>query len=157
MIQPIDPTGEHTDECRAAPARCEPDEAPPPAESAAAVILVPEAGSPSGGDAIHVAKRAQRRRELRLRRFDAELGQDATWNMLLELLVARLEGRRVAVKCLWLASGAAESSAFRWIGRLEQLGHLTRLTDPKDGRRQFIEMSDELARRLLLFLRDSEA
>ncbi len=73
--------------------------------------------------------------------------------MLLELLVARGERRYTPVKCLWLASGAPRSTALRWVQHLERRQLVRRISDPDDGRRQFIVLDERLARRLVEFLR----
>jgi DNA repair protein RadC len=103
-----------------------------------------------------LARNALGRRTSRQRHFGAELSQDGVWNMLLELLIAKCEGRPVSIKCLWLASGAPQSTALRWVNLLVGCGHVERTCDPSDGRRQFIEINDPLALRVVEFLRMSE-
>ncbi|HEV2567929.1 hypothetical protein [Sphingomonas sp.] len=57
------------------------------------------------------------------------------------------------MKCLWLASGAPRSTALRWVQHLERRQLVRRISDPDDGRRQFIVLDERLARRLVEFLR----
>ncbi len=113
-----------------------------------------EATSPS---TAALARKALQRRAFRLRRFRAELACDGVWNMLLELMAAKAEGRNVPIKCLWVASGAPQSTALRWINQLENAGHVTRSGDERDRRRQFIHIDEELAMRVAAFLEESEA
>lgn len=70
---------------------------------------------------------------------------DPTWSMLLDLLLARLEGRIVSVSSACIASGAPTSTAMRLVRRLVSEGILIRIPDKHDGRRDFLELTDEMA------------
>lgn len=84
--------------------------------------------------------------ELRARRCrffgDALFGEPA-WEMLLELYDAKSRGRRESVSSLCFASGVPQTTALRWVSRLECDGWLTRSPDPKDARRFFVEATDK--------------
>jgi hypothetical protein len=108
-------------------------------------------------DAALLGRRALRRRTARLQRFSHDLAQDGVWNILLELVIAKAENRSVPIKCLWLASGAPQSTALRWVNHLVESGHVTRNVDPLDARRQFIGVDDELALEIVEFLRLTES
>jgi DNA-binding response OmpR family regulator len=83
----------------------------------------------------------------RARALDGIAEPDATWNMLAELLRARLTRRRVSVTSLCLASRSPVTSALRRIERLLAAGLITYTLDPKDRRRKYIDLtSDGLAR-----------
>jgi hypothetical protein len=107
-------------------------------------------------DPAALARNALRRHAARLTEFGPYLAQEGIWNMLLELLIARREGRLVAIKCLWLASGVPQSTALRWVHLLVAQGHVTRRGDPRDGRRCSLELSEELALRVDRFLAATE-
>lgn len=107
--------------------------------------------------AAALARRALRRRVERRRRFGSALAQDGVWNMLLELLVGRAEGRAISIKCLWVASGLAHSTSLRWVNYLVDRGYVMRSDDPTDGRRQFIELGESLASDIALFIAETEA
>lgn len=111
---------------------------------------------PLRADAASLGRRALRRRTARLQHFSYDLAQDGVWNILLELVIAKAENRAVPIKCLWLASGAPQSSALRWVNQLVASGHVTRNFDPADRRCQFIEIDDDLARQIVDFLRATE-
>lgn len=82
-----------------------------------------------------------RARRLRDRYFRGGLFADPAWDMLLDLLAARLERRRVAVSSLCIAAAVPATTALRWIKSMTERGLLVRRDDPHDGRRVFIEMA----------------
>jgi CheY-like chemotaxis protein len=93
-----------------------------------------------------------RGRRLRDQFFCAELFADPAWDMLLDLMAARLERRQVAVSSLCIAAAVPPTTALRWIKTLTDEGLFVRVADPKDGRRIFIELSDEAARGMTAYL-----
>lgn len=86
-----------------------------------------------------------RLRRLRDRFFENELFADPAWDMLLDLMAARLEERQVAVSSLCIAASVPPTTALRWIKTMTRKGLFVRRSDPHDGRRVFIELSDEAA------------
>lgn len=84
---------------------------------------------------------------LRLRRlrdnfFDPVLFADPAWDMLLDLMAARLEGDQVAVSSLCIAAAVPPTTALRWIKAMTDHHLFERHADPTDGRRIFIRLSD---------------
>ena len=96
-----------------------------------------------------------RARRLRAHYFPAELFADPAWDMLLDLLAARLEGKKVAVSSLCIAAAVPATTALRWIGVLTESGLAVRVADPADGRRVHIELAEPTARALAGWLRDA--
>ncbi|QJU60372.1 MarR family transcriptional regulator [Sphingomonas sp. AP4-R1] len=92
---------------------------------------------------IRACIRARRMRELY---FPADLFADPAWDMLLDLMAARIEGRRVAVSSLCIAGAVPATTGLRWIKTLTDGGLFLRVADPRDGRRIFIELSEAAAR-----------
>jgi predicted transcriptional regulator len=90
--------------------------------------------------AIHV-KAIICTRKIRDRYFDPTLFADPAWDMLLDLFRAQLDQHRVSVTSLCIASNVPATTALRWIQNLNDAGLLTRVDDPTDGRRHFIELS----------------
>lgn len=86
-----------------------------------------------------------RMRRMRDRFFDADLFADPAWDMLLDLMAARLEGRQVAVSSLCIAAAVPPTTALRWIRTMTDRGLFVRHSDPRDGRRVFIDLADEAA------------
>jgi hypothetical protein len=104
---------------------------------------------PSAG-AVRAMLRARR---LRDQFFQADLFADPAWDMLLDLLLARLEGRMVAVSSLCIGAAVPPTTALRWIKRLTDEGLFVRAADPDDGRRIFIDLSDAAANGLAAYFR----
>ena len=86
-----------------------------------------------------------RMRRLRDRFFDRDLFADPAWDMLLDLLAARIEQVQVAVSSLCIAACVPPTTALRWIKAMTDSGLFDRIADPDDGRRIFIRLSDGAA------------
>ena len=84
-----------------------------------------------------------RARRLRDRFFDPTLFNDPAWDMMLDLLLAKLEQRPVSVSGLCLAAAVPATTALRWIHQLTAAGVLVRRADDRDKRRVLIELSEE--------------
>jgi hypothetical protein len=84
-----------------------------------------------------------RARHLRNEFFGARLFADPAWDILLDLMAARLERRSVAVSSLCIGAAVPATTALRWIKQLTEIGLLRRVADPLDGRRVFIELTGE--------------
>ena len=87
------------------------------------------------------ARRILNLRQYRRAIFGPTLFGEPSWDMLLELYDAHVNGRRERVSSLCVASGAPASTALRWIDHLEKEGWITRATDPKDLRSPYVELS----------------
>ncbi|MBV9884600.1 MAG: MarR family transcriptional regulator [Sphingomonadaceae bacterium] len=111
-------------------------------DTAAAAMASLEAreGSPEALEAAQV-RAVIRARRLRDHFFRGELFADPAWDMLLDLMAARLEKQRVAVSSLCIAAAVPPTTALRWIKTLCDQGLFVRVADPEDGRRVFIELS----------------
>lgn len=113
-----------------------------------------EADEP-GVDAAYIRAMIRARR-LRDQFFRGELFADPAWDMLLDLMAARLEKNRVAVSSLCIAAAVPATTALRWIKALTDRGLFVRAADPQDGRRVYIELSDDTARSLAAYLRAAQ-
>lgn len=82
-----------------------------------------------------------RARRLRDQFLPGELFADPAWDMILDLLAARLAGQRVSVSSLCIAAAVPPTTALRWIRQLTERGVFARIDDPADGRRVFIELT----------------
>ena len=101
---------------------------------------------------IAVVRRTMRARTTRAEYFPSDLFSDPAWDMLLDLALARLTGKRVSVSSLCLAAGVPATTALRRLDDLCAANMTTRLPDVADGRRKFVELTDDGARRMLLYL-----
>lgn len=86
-----------------------------------------------------------RMRRLRDRFFERDLFADPAWDMLLDLMAARIERVQVAVSSLCIAACVPPTTALRWIKAMTDSGLFDRIADPDDGRRIFIRLSDNAA------------
>ncbi|MDB5701148.1 MAG: hypothetical protein JWL66_1347 [Sphingomonadales bacterium] len=86
-----------------------------------------------------------RARRLRDKFFPADLFGEAAWDMLLDLMVAQVEGTQVAVSSLCIASAVPPTTALRAIRGMTERGLFVRVADHNDKRRIFIELSSATA------------
>ncbi len=98
-----------------------------------------------------------RLRRMRDRYFRSDLFADPAWDMLLDLMAARLERMRVAVSSLCIAAAVPPTTALRWIKTMSDNGMFVRIADPEDGRRVFIDLSDGAAAGMNAYLSAAKA
>lgn len=104
-------------------------------------------------DDIRNIVRLRRRRD---RLFAGDLFADPAWDMMLDLMIARIERLRVAVSSLCIAAAVPATTALRWIKTLTETGIFVRVDDPTDRRRVFIELSDDAAKAVLDLLGEAK-
>lgn len=102
--------------------------------------------------AITAAERVRQlewaRAQLHVRRtreavFGKGLFSEPAWDMLLELFVARIEGRRVTVKSACVASGVPQTTALRHLALLVSRGLIERRRHPADSRSTHVALTEE--------------
>ena len=81
-----------------------------------------------------------------------EVFGDPAWEMMLDLLLAKVEGRQVSVSSACIASGAPMSTALRLVGRLVDEGVLGKVADESDRRRHFLEINPEFEQPMIDYL-----
>ena len=96
-----------------------------------------------------------RLKTLRRRYFVDEPLDDAMWDMLLHLAMARLSGSKISVSDLGITVGVPDTTALRKIGELEAAGLVRRAPDPNDRRRSNLELVDGAFERLRSYLVDA--
>ncbi|MBB4640849.1 helix-turn-helix domain-containing protein [Rhizorhapis suberifaciens] len=129
-----------------------------PSPTHAEMLSEPDSGHYMGEASLDMPRRpsppavtARELREmLRLRRlrdqfFPGEMFADPAWDMLLDLMAARLSNQRVSVSSLCIAAAVPATTALRWIRALSDNGLFLRQADPADGRRVFIALSETAA------------
>lgn len=84
--------------------------------------------------------------------FPDGLFSDPAWDMLLDLTHARLSGKRVSVSSLCIASRVPATTALRRIGDLVNEGLATRVRDEADGRRVFVELTEDGFARMTAYI-----
>lgn len=110
--------------------------------------------SPVAGAQVRALLRARRLRDQLL---SGDLFADPAWDILLDLIAARLERTQVSVSSLCIAAAVPPTTALRWIRHLTERGLLQREADPVDGRRIFVALSIGGADAMMRWLRDSRA
>lgn len=104
------------------------------------------------GLALANARRTLRRRLLRKQLLgNDELFGEPAWDMLIDLFIHEGEAKPVSTSSLGIASGLGMSSALRLVQRLCDAELLVRMSDPADGRRNFIRLAPEVAHRLTAY------
>jgi DNA-binding MarR family transcriptional regulator len=98
-----------------------------------------------------------RLRRMRDRYFKSDLFADPSWDMLLDLMAARIERKRVPVSSLCIAAAVPPTTGLRWIKTMCDHGLFVRVADPEDGRRVFIELSDGAATAMTAYLSAAKA
>jgi len=114
----------------------------------------PRTEAPAGGERVTADFiRLQLQSEAKRRALGGgALFGDPAWYMLLDLLLAKLEGRTVSVSSACIASGAPTTTALRLIKRLVNDDILRRIPDERDGRRDFLIINGEVEELLLRYL-----
>jgi hypothetical protein len=127
-------------------------------EAAAAAVAGIECGEMGADEKVEAAqfRAIIRARRLRDHFFQSELFADPAWDMLLDLVAARLEKQRVAVSSLCIAAAVPPTTALRWIKSLCDQGIFLRVADPADGRRVFIELADKSAAAMENYLKAAQ-
>lgn len=96
-------------------------------------------------DALAVAQMVRRVRLAARTGAEAhrDLFADPAWDMLLDLYVAQVAGRRVSVSDACIAAAVPQATALRWLNMLDQRGLVVRTADTTDRRRWWMTLSAE--------------
>jgi len=92
-------------------------------------------------DAVEGARRILLARERRRSALPAMIFGEPAWEMLLDLLVSKEEGRPVPLNSACIASGAPTTTAMRWVALLQTAGLVEQQPDPSDRRRKFLVLT----------------
>ncbi|CAO3377991.1 response regulator [Azospirillum argentinense] len=118
-------------------------EAPAPTLVTAQAAPPPPPAATGENRRLTVLRTLQQSRVARDKYFPKGLFEDPCWDMLLDLMANHLRGRRISVSSLCMASGVAQTTALRRITELHDRGLVRRIADEKDGRRVFIELTEQ--------------
>lgn len=69
------------------------------------------------------------------------LFEDPAWDILLAIYIDEAAGRPISISSACIASHVAQTTALRWIARLEQTGAILREDDPFDRRRSNLKLT----------------
>jgi len=101
---------------------------------------------------LRTLKLLQKLQEARSSIFGEAVMPEPAWEMLAELMRARLAGQHLSVTSLALSSKSPMTTALRRIEDLIQGGLAARMPDPGDRRRTYVELTAEGMARMQLFL-----
>lgn len=101
-----------------------------------------------------LVRRLIRIEQSRARVIGGKLMGDPAWNILLDLLLASLENRKVSVSSACIVAGVATTTALRLVNRMVEDGVLERLPDEKDRRRDYLVIRPEVQAALKAYLID---
>jgi len=93
-----------------------------------------------------------RLRRLRERYFGEDLFADPAWDMMLDLMVAQLEGKRVTVTSVCAAAAVPTATALRRLKALTAKGIVERARDPGNRRRTYLNLSEDTQRTMIRLL-----
>ena len=111
--------------------------------------LLAPAGPVAGEEPGRGTTPAQRARKLYQNRrkreslFGPELFQDPSWDIMLDLFIAREEHRLIGISSACLASAAPPTTGLRHLNALVDRGIVTRSTSRADRRVSFVALSDD--------------
>lgn len=80
-------------------------------------------------------------RRIRDESFPVGLFGEPAWDCLLDVYLAFLEQRSVSVSDVCVAASVPPTTALRWIDTICEMGLTLRRSDPRDGRRTFVELT----------------
>ena len=93
-------------------------------------------------------------RRLRKSHFGPAHITDATWDMMLDLMVAQTSGRNLSASDLATGAGVPLSSGLRMIAALERLGLAHRSIDDRDRRRSLVRLTEKGIERMASYFEE---
>lgn len=111
----------------------------------------------SSATLLDLAKASYNARRRREKLFGTDLFGEPAWDMLLDLYVSGLSGKRVSTTSLCGASGVPNTTALRWIKSLERAGLTERVTSAEDGRVAYQQLTERGRAVLTRFFSDIAA
>lgn len=93
-------------------------------------------------------------RRHRIKFFDSGYFGEPGWDILLDLFIARADGRQISVTSACIAADVPPTTALRWVSILEEEGLVGRKSDAFDKRRTWLFITDEGFRRMIRCLRE---
>lgn len=105
---------------------------------------------------LDAARQLYESRRARDRVFGTTLFADPAWDILLDLFIAKREGRKVTISSACAAASAPTSTAARHIAHLVQKRLVVRISREEDARSSYLELSAAGDRKLIQLFRDIE-
>lgn len=82
------------------------------------------------------------RRRMRNEVIPSHLLHDPAWDMVLDMMLSKLEGQALSVSSVCMATSVPFTTAIRWLKNMETDNLVRRWTDPQDRRRDLVELTD---------------
>jgi hypothetical protein len=114
-----------------------------------------EAGTGAQSSVLAAAAEACAARRRLYALFGRRLFCDPSWDILLELFVSTLEGRKVTVSTACMAACAPTTTALRHIAYLVEEGLVVRRPHPADARSTYLELTGQAVSRLTQYFSES--
>jgi len=92
--------------------------------------------------AVAEASRLYRQRRRRGRYFPGNLFAEPAWDILLDLYVARAEGRPITTSSACIGAAVPATTGLRWLTRLEEEGLVLRSSSAGDERMRLVVLSE---------------
>jgi len=125
---------------------------PAPQPAPAAEDITPDLPEDSRATMLGQLRMIMRMRDKRTAFLDPQLFSDPTWDILLDLTVARLEGKPTPVSSACAATNVPLSTALRYVRSLVDAGMVRRWKDTEDRRRDMLELEDETMEAMVRYL-----
>lgn len=103
---------------------------------------------------LNMARHVYDGRRSRERIFGPGLFADPSWDILLDLYIAKREGRKVTISSACIAASAPTTTATRHISHLVQAGLVVRIPHPVDARSSYLQLSAAGERKLTQLFRE---
>jgi len=127
----------------------------PVAEASVAPQPLPaEQVAASDAELLAVARTLKRTSDQRAEYFEQGLFADPCWDILLELTAARIQGQSVPVSSACTATHLPFSTALRYVRSLVDMGMVRRWKDPRDRRRDLLNIEDAAFQSMKTLLAD---
>lgn len=121
--------------------------------AAAGDTALPDASDSEQPEILALAKAAYRDRQIRTTYFRCDLFGEPGWEILLDLFIQERVGRQTSVKAACIGSGAATTTALRYLNLLIAEGLIVREVDCHDGRRSWLKLTPAAAEMMIGYLK----
>ena len=93
-------------------------------------------------------------RLLRAEYLSVDLFGEPSWDILLDLFIAKTSELRISITSACIASHVPLTTALRWLSVLEEAGLIIRTGDTKDKRRSWVELTESGYNSMASYFRD---
>lgn len=92
---------------------------------------------------LHAARQAWKARRERQRIFGHSIAPDPAWDTLLDLFIARIEGRQVTVSSVSAAIGSSQATVLRWLAQLVEAKLVSSAPNPSNQADRHLMLTDQ--------------